>query len=84
MVDGGRYASIATQAGPVPDLSTRNVRTTINQVREDGAGLRELAKHVDHGSLSLRVDSTFGIHDVHAAHRQFAEGSLNGKVTVNL
>jgi NADPH:quinone reductase-like Zn-dependent oxidoreductase len=84
VVDGGRYASIATQAGPVPDLSARNVRTTINQVREDGAGLRELAKHVDHGSVSLRVDSSFGIHDVHAAHRQFAEGSLNGKVTVNL
>ncbi|MCC2274528.1 hypothetical protein LKL35_03615 [Streptomyces sp. ET3-23] len=42
VTDGGRYASIATQAGPVPDLSSRGVRTTVNQVREDGAGLNEL------------------------------------------
>jgi NADPH:quinone reductase-like Zn-dependent oxidoreductase len=82
VTDGGRYASVATQAGPVPDLSARKVRTTVNQVREDGAGLRELSKYVDQGALSLRVDSTFGVHEIQAAHERFAQGGLIGKVAV--
>jgi NADPH:quinone reductase-like Zn-dependent oxidoreductase len=80
--DGGRYASVATQAGPVPDLSSRGVRTTVNQVREDGAGLRELAKLVDSGSLQVRVDSTFGLQEIRAAHARFLQGGLAGKITV--
>ncbi|WP_201752772.1 NADP-dependent oxidoreductase [Micromonospora rubida] len=82
VADGGRYASIATQAGPVPDLSARNVRTTVNQVREDGAGLRELTRYVDQGAVTLRVDSTFWIHRMRAAHERFAQGGLKGKVAV--
>jgi NADPH:quinone reductase-like Zn-dependent oxidoreductase len=82
VADGGRYASIASQAGPVPDLSARNVRTTVTQVREDGAGLRELTSYVDQGALSLRVDSTFPIHDIQTAHQRFGQGGLTGKVTV--
>ncbi|NYV75811.1 NADP-dependent oxidoreductase [Streptomyces sp. UH6] len=82
VADGGRYASIATQAGPVPDLSSRGVRTTVNQVREDGAGLNELTKLVDRGSLRLRVHSTFGLQEIQAAHERFLQGSLAGKITV--
>lgn len=82
VIDGGRYASIASQAGPVPDLSARNVRTTNIQVREDGAGLRELSKQVDAGALAVRVDSTFGVQDIRAAHHRFAERGLAGKVVV--
>ncbi|MEC3919202.1 NADP-dependent oxidoreductase [Nocardia sp. CDC160] len=82
VADGGRYASIATQAGPVPDMSARNVRTTVNQVREDGAGLRELARYVDDGLVRVRVDSTFGIHQIHAAHERFAQTDRDGKVVV--
>ncbi|MGC0415959.1 NADP-dependent oxidoreductase [Embleya sp. AB8] len=82
VVDHGRYASIATQAGPVPDLSARGVRTTINQVREDGAGLAELTKLVDGGYLRPRVHSTFGLHEVQAAHERFRQGGLAGKITV--
>lgn len=82
VADGGRYASIATQAGPVPDLSFRGVRTTVNQVREDGTGLNELTKLVDDGSLKLRVHSSFGLQQIQAAHTRFLEGGLAGKVTV--
>jgi NADPH:quinone reductase-like Zn-dependent oxidoreductase len=82
VADGGRYASIATQAGPVPDLSFRGVRTTVNQVREDGAGLNELTKLVDRGSLRLRAHSTFGLQEIRAAHECFLQGSLAGKITV--
>ncbi|MGG2464090.1 NADP-dependent oxidoreductase [Streptomyces sp. RGM 3693] len=82
VADGGRYASIATQAGPVPDLSSRGVRTTVNQVREDGAGLNELSKLVDRGSLQLRVHSTYGLHEIQAAHARFLQGGLAGKITV--
>jgi NADPH:quinone reductase-like Zn-dependent oxidoreductase len=82
VADDGRYASVATQAGPVPDLSSRGVRTTVNQVREDGAGLRELAKLVDSGSLQVRVDSTFGLQEIQAAHARFLQGGLAGKITV--
>ncbi|ADB33141.1 Alcohol dehydrogenase GroES domain protein [Kribbella flavida DSM 17836] len=82
VADGGRYASVATQAGPVPDLSARGIRTTVNQVREDGAGLSELAAYVDQGAVSPRVDSTFGLHDIQLAHHRFGQGGLEGKVTV--
>lgn len=82
VADGGRYASIATQAGPVPDLSSRRVRTTVNQVREDGAGLNELTKLVDRGSLRLRVHSAFGLPEIQAAHERFLQGGLAGKITV--
>ncbi|MGW1843765.1 NADP-dependent oxidoreductase [Streptomyces sp. NPDC001966] len=83
VADGGRYASIATQAGPVPDLSSRGVRTTVNQVREDGEGLSELAELVDSGSLRVRVHSSlFGLQEIRAAHERFLRGGLEGKVTV--
>ncbi|MGW6062286.1 NADP-dependent oxidoreductase [Streptomyces sp. NPDC055189] len=82
VADGGRYASIATQAGPVPDLSSRGVRTTVNQVREDGEGLSELTKLVDRGLLRVRVHSSFGLQEIQAAHALFLRGSLEGKVTV--
>ncbi|MER6046010.1 NADP-dependent oxidoreductase [Streptomyces sp. NPDC001793] len=82
VADGGRYASIATQAGPVPDLSARGVRTIVNQVHEDGAGLGELTELVDSGSLQPRVHSTFGLHEIHAAHQRFRAGSLAGKIAV--
>ncbi|WP_242907624.1 NADP-dependent oxidoreductase [Actinomadura terrae] len=82
VADGGRYASIATQAGPVPDLSSRGVRTTVNQVREDGAGLRELAGLVDEGVLRPRVHSTFGLHEIGTAHERFRRGGLAGKITL--
>ncbi|WP_059010714.1 NADP-dependent oxidoreductase [Streptomyces specialis] len=82
VADGGRYASIATQAGPVPDLSARGVRGTVHQVREDGAGLRELTGLVDRGSLRPRVHATFGLHEIRAAHERFRRGGLAGKITV--
>ncbi|MFF4920495.1 NADP-dependent oxidoreductase [Kitasatospora sp. NPDC001261] len=82
VADGGRYASIATQAGPVPDLSARGVRTTVHQVREDGAGLAELARLVDAGALRPRVHATYGLQEIRAAHERFREGGLAGKIVV--
>nr|BFD89850.1 NADP-dependent oxidoreductase [Kitasatospora sp. Xyl93] len=82
VADGGRYASIATQAGPVPDLSARGVRTAVHQVREDGAGLAELARLVDEGALHPRVHATYGLHRIRAAHERFREGGLTGKIVV--
>lgn len=83
VVDGGRYASIATQAGPVPDLSSRGVRTTLNQVREDGAGLATLSRLVDDGALKPRVHAAFPLHEIHAAHTRFRQGALAGKIAVH-
>ncbi|MGO1056576.1 NADP-dependent oxidoreductase [Crossiella sp. CA198] len=83
VVDGGRYASIASQAGPVPDLSARGVRTTINQVVEDGAGLGELSGLVDAGAVTLRVAAGFAVRDVQAAHERFGVGGGNGKITLS-
>ncbi|MCK7624311.1 NADP-dependent oxidoreductase [Streptomyces sp. RS10V-4] len=82
VVDGGRYASIATQAGPVPDLSARGVRTTVHQVREDGAGLAELAGLVDRGAVRLRMESAYGIGEARAAHEHFRRGGLTGKIAL--
>lgn len=82
VADGGRYASIATEAGPIPDLTSRGVRTTVNQVHEDGAGLNELTELVDDGSLQLRVHSSFGLQEVRAAHARFLQGGLAGKITL--
>ncbi|MFD3533024.1 NADP-dependent oxidoreductase [Streptomyces sp. NPDC058664] len=82
VADGGRYASIATQAGPVPDLSQRRVHTTVHQVREDGAGIAELAGLVDRGALRLRTDSVFALREIQTAHRHFLRGGLKGKVVI--
>ncbi|MFI6979137.1 zinc-binding dehydrogenase [Embleya sp. NPDC050154] len=82
VADGGRYASIATQAGPVPDMSSRSVRTTVNQVHEDGTGLDELARLVDDGSLRPRMASVFGLQEIQAAHARFLQGGLAGKIAV--
>ncbi|MEV0582128.1 NADP-dependent oxidoreductase [Nonomuraea sp. NPDC050310] len=82
VADGGRYASIATQAGMVPDLSHRGVRTTVHQVREDGLGLALLAAAVDGGGLRVRVDSQYGLQQVRAAHERFHQGGLSGKVVL--
>ncbi|MFI6180316.1 NADP-dependent oxidoreductase [Nonomuraea sp. NPDC051191] len=84
VADGGRYASVATQAGPVPDLSGRSVRTTVNQVREDGPGLAELAKAVDAGQVKARVEAQYGLQDVRAAHEHFRRGRLTGKIALVL
>ncbi|MFE2106045.1 NADP-dependent oxidoreductase [Kitasatospora sp. NPDC059463] len=82
VADGGRYASIATQAGPVPDLSGRGVRTTVHQVREDGAALGELARLVDAGALRPRVHAVFALEEVRRAHERFRRGGLNGKLAL--
>nr|WP_232013807.1 NADP-dependent oxidoreductase [Glycomyces terrestris] len=82
VADGGRYLSVATQAGPIPDLSSRGVETVVNQVREDGAGLRELARLVDDGSLRPRVHAVFGLGEIRAAHERLQGGGLNGKIVV--
>ncbi|WP_425842362.1 zinc-binding dehydrogenase [Streptomyces fractus] len=83
VADGGRYASIATQAGPAPDLSSRGVRTTVNQVREDGEGLTGLVELADSGSLRVRVHSGFfGLQEVRAAHERFLQGGLDGKTVL--
>ncbi|MFE7190976.1 NADP-dependent oxidoreductase [Kitasatospora sp. NPDC057541] len=82
VADGGRYASIATQAGPVPDLSARGVRTTVHQVREDGAALAELVALVDRGALRPRVHEVFGLGEVREAHERFRRGGLNGKLAL--
>ncbi len=82
VADGGRYASIATQAGPVPDLSHRRVATTVNQVREDGNGLAELAAAVDSGRLRIRVGAQYAVHSAKAAHEHFRRGRLTGKIAL--
>jgi NADPH:quinone reductase-like Zn-dependent oxidoreductase len=82
VLDHGRFASIATQAGPVPDLSARGVRSALCQVHADGDGLRELAALVDRGALKLRIDSIFPASQIEDAHRRFREGLLNGKVAL--
>ncbi|MFC9970433.1 zinc-binding dehydrogenase [Spirillospora sp. NPDC127200] len=51
-------------------------------MREDGAGLRELSELVDQGALRPRVDSTFHVEAVQAAHERFAQEGLRGKVTM--
>ncbi|WP_329082585.1 MULTISPECIES: zinc-binding dehydrogenase [unclassified Streptosporangium] len=60
----------------------RKVRTTVNQVREDGAGLAELAAIVDAGQARPRIDSRYGLRDVRAAYERFLRGKLSGKVVL--
>lgn len=82
VMDNGSYASIATQAGPVPDLSERGVRSELCQVHPDGRDLRELARLVDEGAVSARLDSIFPLKEIRSAHHRFHEGRLNGKVAL--
>jgi NADPH:quinone reductase-like Zn-dependent oxidoreductase len=80
--DGGRYATIATQAGPAPDLTDRNVTSELRQVRTDGDTLRRLVGLVDSGVITPRVDSVFSVEDAVRAHQRFAVGGLEGKIAL--
>ena len=82
MIDGGRYATIATQAGPAPDLTERNVTSELRQVRTDGDTLRRLVGLVDSGVITPRVDSVFSVEDAVRAHQRFALGGLEGKIAL--
>ncbi|MFI6538892.1 zinc-binding dehydrogenase [Nonomuraea sp. NPDC050547] len=63
-------------------MRARRMRTTVNQVREDGRGLAELATAVDGGRLKIRVDAQYAVQNVKAAHEHFQRGSLNGKIAL--
>ncbi|NDL55964.1 NADP-dependent oxidoreductase [Phytoactinopolyspora mesophila] len=80
--DGGRYATVATQAGPAPDLTARTIDSELCQVRADGDVLRQLVGLVDSGVISPRVDSVFSAADVVRAHQRFAAGNLQGKIAL--
>ncbi|GCD96852.1 NADPH:quinone reductase [Embleya hyalina] len=82
IADGGRYTSVATEAGPVPDLSHRKVRTTLHQVSPDAGALAEIARLVDAGALRARVHAAFPLHRVREAHEHFARGGLTGKIAL--
>ncbi|HYN94965.1 MAG TPA: NADP-dependent oxidoreductase [Pilimelia sp.] len=72
----GRYVSITDD--PLPDLP----HASKNQVRQDAAGLAELASLVDAGELQVRVAEYAPIEQVHHAHRLFEAGGLLGKVVL--
>ena len=80
--DGGHYASVATEDGPLPNLAHRGISATMIQVHPDGAVLAELARLVDAGALRLRVDSAFPLSGVRIAHERAMKGGLNGKVVL--
>ncbi|WP_207219299.1 hypothetical protein [Zhihengliuella halotolerans] len=67
--DGGRYATIATQAGPSLDLATRGVISELHQVRSDGECLRRLVELVDGALVAPRVGPVFSVEDVVRARR---------------
>ncbi|WP_129668714.1 NADP-dependent oxidoreductase [Phytoactinopolyspora endophytica] len=80
--DGGRYATIATQTGPPPDLIARNITTKLCQVAADGDALQRLMDLVDKGVITPRVDSVFSVVDAVRAHQRFSAGNLQGKVAL--
>ncbi|MFJ9695388.1 NADP-dependent oxidoreductase [Kitasatospora sp. NPDC101183] len=82
VTDGGRLASIATEAGPVPDLSPRAIRTTTHQVHEDGPSLTALTHLVNAGALHPRLHTTYPLHHLHPAHTHLHTGSLPGKIAI--
>ncbi|MGW1994967.1 NADP-dependent oxidoreductase [Embleya sp. NPDC001921] len=82
IADGGRYTSVATEAGPVPDLSHRGIRTTLHQVSPDGAALAEIARLVDAGAVHARVHAAFPLHRVREAHEHFVRRGLTGKIAL--
>ncbi|WP_460348445.1 NADP-dependent oxidoreductase [Actinoallomurus acanthiterrae] len=82
VIDGGRYATIASEYGDPPDLSHRGVTTTLNQVTVDGAGLAELVKLVNAGDLRLRLDSSFPITEIGKAFKHLESRRLTGKVAL--
>lgn len=82
IADGGRLATIATQAGPVPGLTARNITAELRQVYADGDSLRQLVGLVDGGVIGPRIDSVFPAAEIVRAHRRFTAGGLSGKVAL--
>lgn len=82
IANGGRFATIATQAGSAPDLTARSITAELRQVYADRDSLRQLVSLVDRGVIGTRVDSVFPASEVVRAHRRFTAGGLNGKVAL--
>ncbi|MCU7707021.1 NADP-dependent oxidoreductase [Streptomyces albidoflavus] len=78
--DGGRAVSIVPLAPPV---SERGVEVRMSFVEQDGRRLEELSGLVDQGVLTLRVDRTYPLAEVGAAHRRLAAGGSRGKLLIS-
>ncbi|MET8618413.1 NADP-dependent oxidoreductase [Streptomyces albidoflavus] len=78
--DGGRAVSVVPLAPPV---SERGVEVRMSFVEQDGRRLEELSGLVDQGVLTLRVERTYPLAEVGAAHRRLAAGGSRGKLLIS-
>jgi NADPH:quinone reductase-like Zn-dependent oxidoreductase len=79
--EGGRYASIATEDGPLPDLRGRRVVSRMIGVVTDAAGLTEVCRLADEG-VRPRIGEVYALRDVVDAARH-AERRGSGRVVLS-
>ncbi|WP_410874054.1 NADP-dependent oxidoreductase [Nocardia sp. A7] len=79
VADGGVAVS---SAGPIPEDTTRGVRTASLWVRSDGAQLSELVAKVDAGKLQIHIADRRPLAELADVHADAAAGRLAGKTVV--
>ena len=73
----GVFMSIADN--PQPE-SQRGITPGKSYVQENGAKLSVIAEQLSNGTLSVPVGRTYSLSEAAAAHREFENGGLRGKV----
>jgi len=53
-------------------------------VRSNGAQLAEAGRLLDNGSVRVVIDSTYPLAQASAAHRRASEGSIQGKIVLDV
>ncbi|MFE1596176.1 NADP-dependent oxidoreductase [Nocardia sp. NPDC058705] len=79
VADGGIAVS---SAGPIPEDTTRGVRSESLWVRSDGAQLSELVAKVDAGKLRIHVADRRPVSELADVHADAGAGRLAGKTVV--
>lgn len=66
------------------EAARRKITVSTTQVRSNGAQLAEAGRLLDNGSVRVVIDSTYPLAEASAAHRRASEGSIQGKIVLDV
>lgn len=81
---GGALFPVFPGFSDTAEAAARGVSVSMTQVRSNGAQLAELAGELDDGTITVALDSTFGLADARDAHARAERGHLRGKIALSV
>jgi NADPH:quinone reductase-like Zn-dependent oxidoreductase len=83
---GGLLVAVPSGVSPelVQQAEAKGVRVTPYLVEPDGAALRQIARLLDSGEVSVEVEAVLPLEEAATAHRRLAEGRTRGKLVLRV